>query len=1032
MDIPANLTEQVRQGSVVLLLGAGASFGAKDSKGNTPPSGAGLAKLISDKYLGGEFGNSELSTVSEYAMSEHGLLAVQKFIAEIFQTFEPTEAHKLMPKFNWGGLATTNYDLLVEKAYASHAKPLQTPVAFIENGDQVIELLRDQRSVKFLKLHGCVSRIANDKCPLILTKDQYISYRKGRDRLFKQLTEWAYEHTIVFVGHSVQDADIREVIFELDTEISSRPRYFLIAPNKSEIERRFWETKKVTVLNGTFSDFLLALDAAVASEFRELKIAKTEPHDIARHFRVAGAVLSKNCLEFLTSDALYVKSFNPTARINPIDFYRGFDGEWASIEQNLDVPRAFVDDILEDIFLLDDVQRKTPLEVVLIKGYAGSGKTLALRRLAWQAAKDYDCLCIYLNDAARPNIGAIQEIIETCKERVFLFIDNAPERGLDIRKLINEIGESGKLLTIILAARHNEWNVVSGDIQSAVTEGYDVPALRTEEITGLLDLLEKHKALGRLTEKTKEERIEAFASLAGRQLLVALHEATLGRPFEEILEDEFNHLVPIEAQRVYLTVCILNRLDVNVRAGIISRIHGIPFTQFKERLYKPLEHVIYDAFDPRVRDNVYRARHPIIAEIVFERLLRDETERFTEYYRCLKALNLDYSTDEKAFRYLMRGRTILKLFSNVEHCNILFDEALKLVGEEPHLLQQRALYEMHRPNGDLNFASKLITQSIELQPYNKSFKHTKSELALRKSESARTDLERDKFLREAASLATETMDGRAGETHSHHTLAKVNIKRIEAELKNGNTDFTAPALQNLVRSAETVIINGLQAKPGDAYLLQEQANLAKLMSDVPKAVAALEKAVSQNTKFSFLAVQLADCYLGNNEVSKAKAVFEKALDANRNDRVLNYRYALFLEGNGGSLTDIAYFLKRSFSPGDRNFDAQIRHARALFLKGDYDEARSEFSLLRNNKNAPYVYGQRLYDAEGTYTGVVNGVRHSHIFVTETKSRQTIFIPRENVTPEYWRQFTEGTKVKLRISFNLRGPIGFDCEPASKI
>ena len=86
----------------------------------------------------------------------------------------------------------------------------------------------------------------------------------------------------------------------------------------------------------------------------------------------------------------------------------------------------------------------------------------------------------------------------------------------------------------------------------------------------------------------------------------------------KILEHEFRNLIPDEAQRVYLTICLLNRLEVPVRAGIISRIHDIPFGDFKARLFKPLEHVVYDTFDARMRDNVYRARHPIIAEIVFE------------------------------------------------------------------------------------------------------------------------------------------------------------------------------------------------------------------------------------------------------------------------------------------------------------------------------------------------------------------------------------------------------------------------------
>src|SRR5207249_488408 len=140
----------------------------------------------------------------------------------------------------------------------------------------------------------------------------------------------------------------------------------------------------------------------------------------------------------------------------------------------------------------------------------------------------------------------------------------------------------------------------------------------------------------------------------------------------------------------------------------------------------------------------------------------------------------------------------------------------------------RAIYEMHRPGGDMALAAKLLNRAIELQPYNKSFKHTKAELALKNSDSARTDLERDKFLREATALALETKEQRYGDTHSHHTLAKVNIKRLENEIARGNSDFSTPTLQNIIRAVETVISEGLQAKPGDSYLLNEHARLAKL------------------------------------------------------------------------------------------------------------------------------------------------------------------------------------------------------------
>ena len=402
IEIPPVLADQTRQGRVILFLGAGASRDARDSKGASPPTGQGLAERLSDKFLGGQFHDADLSTVAALAISELGLLAVQKYISDLFDDFAPTEGHRLLPKFIWGGLATTNYDTLVEKAYRSDSSCLQNPVPFVENGDQVIELMRDQKAVKYLKLHGCITRASNENCALILTKDQYITYRKGRSRLFDQLHEWAYEHTIVFVGHAVQDPNIREVIFELDQQVASRPRYFLVAPDLTDIEKRFWETKKVTVLDTSFRAFLQLLDSEVSSEFRGLAVISTTSSGISKHFRIHGALLSKNCNQFLEGDATYVESCVATKNVDPKDFYKGYNADWSPVEQGLDVRRYFADEILEDVFLRDDLQATTPLEFVLIKGYAGSGKSVSLRRIAWDAARDYNCIS---GTGRKPNVG---------------------------------------------------------------------------------------------------------------------------------------------------------------------------------------------------------------------------------------------------------------------------------------------------------------------------------------------------------------------------------------------------------------------------------------------------------------------------------------------------------------------------------------------------------------------------------------------------------------------------------------------------
>ena len=215
MELPDFLRTQVREGKVVLVLGAGASRGAAQTHGAGPPDGPQLARLIAKRFLEGKFPNSSLSQISEYAISESSLVEVQEFIRSTFENLEPAAFHRLIPRFRWHGLATTNYDRIIEKAYEAEDHRLQIVQPIIANGDKIQDALRSPDNVLLLKLHGCISRTASDECPLILTTDQYIQYKVGRSRLFTTLQEWAYDRPLVFIGHSIEDPDLRTILLEL-------------------------------------------------------------------------------------------------------------------------------------------------------------------------------------------------------------------------------------------------------------------------------------------------------------------------------------------------------------------------------------------------------------------------------------------------------------------------------------------------------------------------------------------------------------------------------------------------------------------------------------------------------------------------------------------------------------------------------------------------------------------------------------------------------------------------------------------------
>jgi NAD-dependent SIR2 family protein deacetylase len=373
MEIPSLLLSEINEGNVVLMLGAGASMESRDSKGQRAPSSNELGKKLADKFLGGEFKRYPLSQISEYAISESNLYDVQEFIRDLFEPLEPSKAHWLLPAFSWRGLATTNYDLLVEKAYSNKSDRQQNVVPFIDNTDRIDQKMRKPNSLAYLKLHGCITRIANTKCPLILTPDQFLEYEEGRKRVFDMFIQWANERPIVFIGYGLQDPNFRSIITNVSKQQGTlKPRAYMVTPDFNPIEARMWEKKHITMISGTFEELLTAADSKLTSPFRVLKkTIPTETLAITERFTKRDVVLNDNCIQFLNTDVDYVKAIKATKQVNPKDFYKGINPGWSAIEQNLDVRRGLVDAILSDHFL-DDKTVMDDLQFIVVKNTSSS------------------------------------------------------------------------------------------------------------------------------------------------------------------------------------------------------------------------------------------------------------------------------------------------------------------------------------------------------------------------------------------------------------------------------------------------------------------------------------------------------------------------------------------------------------------------------------------------------------------------------------------------------------------------------------
>lgn len=1029
MDIPNHLLTSIREGTVVLVMGAGASVGAVDSMGASAPTGPELARLLSDEFLGGQHNDSPLPIVAELAISESDLTTVQEYIRTLFGEIEPAPFHKFLPTFRWAGLATTNFDLVIERAYDQYSKSQQDLVPLIKNGDRVDDKLRSPRSVVLLKLHGCITRTADTSVPLILSPDQYLTHQAGRDRIFSRLQDLSFEHPFVFVGHSMQDPDIRQLLLK-HGESDLRPRYYMVAPEISDVEARMWQSKRMTPMRGTFEEFLNTLDSELTSPLRGFvptPIATDTP--ISERFIVRDPGLSPECLDFLENEVEYVRNGMPVEDLKPRLFYRGFNPPWAAIDSNLDVRRDIEDRILIEAVLDDD--RNDVCELFTIRGHAGSGKSVLLQRIAWESALSLDKLCLYLRPHGQLSLDAVKELSSVIDERIFLFVDDIDERVSQVLDLIEGARSLSAPLTIIGATRNNEWNMACDDLEPYVIKHFELRYLSEKEIDSMLELLEQHDALFRLEKATPAERRQAFVERASRQLLVALHEATLGKPFEDIVADEFAEIEPDTARLMYLGICFLNRYDVHVRAGIISRVYRVRFTEFQDKFFQPLEGLVFARYDPQTRDYVYVTRHPHIAEIVADRELAYPGDKLDMYLQFITNMNIDYDSDRRAFRRLVRGRSLLEEFPDHRMAHEVYKVARFAARDDSYILHQLAIYEMNRPNGSLQEANRRLTEAKNLAPYDRTITHSMAELQLRRAEKADTALEFYKYIGEAERIAESLTGSSAVVSHGYHTLAKTYIAKLSKIIDADEGEITDIAFNEAIKDVENVIGRGLQRFPDDTYLLTAESDLGKLLSDDDRSIRTLTSAFTNNPHNPFIAVRLAKTLTRTDRVDEAFAIYRSALESGIVEKQVHFNYAkLLIEQRSADHEEIEYHLRRGFTQGDGNTEAQFWYSRQLYINGKWEEAQRRFRDLRNARVNPALKRKvrgEIYDGEALkkFTGRLEQLFSDYGFIIRDGPADRVYIHIGNVDESVWEKLRRYSRIWFAIGFNFWGPVAVE-------
>lgn len=165
-----------------------------------PAIASAIKKDFDEKWLGNKSFRLNYPIKNDKADPFHA------FVSQYIETFEwdkityknEIDNFKNVCGSSIAGIITTNYDCLLDK--------LSNFTVYVGQSELLVS--DPQELAEIYKIHGCITKPNS----IILTKEDYDEYRKKAQYLSAKLITIFMEHPIIFLGYSLKDSDILDLI----------------------------------------------------------------------------------------------------------------------------------------------------------------------------------------------------------------------------------------------------------------------------------------------------------------------------------------------------------------------------------------------------------------------------------------------------------------------------------------------------------------------------------------------------------------------------------------------------------------------------------------------------------------------------------------------------------------------------------------------------------------------------------------------------------------------------------------------------
>jgi hypothetical protein len=349
-----DLTHRLKISKTSLLLGAGAGVPSG------APTGLGLAERLAARLQIKYTSGLNLSTFAALAEMKIGRRALVDAIKEEILPLTPQGGILAIPHFNWQALYSTNYDLLLERAYNRANRPFT-----VVRSNYDFPLLEQNTGTPIFKIHGCITqdRAYGHNTSIILTDQDYVEFSRYREFLFDRMKTNLQAGQVLIIGQSLADIHLRDLVRDvarLQAQLGKSDGVYLLCYNADPDLGSLFEYQKINVAFGGIDEFMDALTAVGNGVIEHASLDETE-----------GFLLPPELLACTVSVDEAVKL--PS---RPLEIFNGRQVGYSDIKDGYTFARDVENEILARL-------RARNLATALI-GVAGVGKTTAARRALMQ------------------------------------------------------------------------------------------------------------------------------------------------------------------------------------------------------------------------------------------------------------------------------------------------------------------------------------------------------------------------------------------------------------------------------------------------------------------------------------------------------------------------------------------------------------------------------------------------------------------------------------------------------------------------